>query len=70
MPLIGPRTERKLETAPRCAVPFRPRKKKTRQAKFHRCTRCGAQVRRRSVRCKSVAPSRRNASEAREGPVP
>ena len=51
----GPRgvARRKIERiAPRCPVPFRPRKKKSRQAKFHRCSWCGAQVRRRSARCK------------------
>jgi hypothetical protein len=39
----------------RFAVPFRPRKKKFRQSKFHRCSRCGGQVRRRTVRCKKCA---------------
>ena len=29
-------------------MPFRPRKKKNRQAKYHRCSRCGSQVRKRS----------------------
>ena len=43
-------------------MPFRPRKKKSRQAKFHRCSWCGAQVRRRSARCKH-APSGRSPSE-------
>ena len=47
--------ERIERIAPRCSVPFRPRKKKVRQAKFHRCSRCGAQVRRRSARCKKCA---------------
>ena len=36
-------------------MPFRPRKKKNRQAKYHRCSRCGSQVRKRTVRCKHCA---------------
>jgi hypothetical protein len=40
---------------PRWPVPFRPRKKKNRQAKYHRCTRCGGQVRKRSARCKKCS---------------
>ena len=39
----------------RCPVPFRPRKKKFRQTKYHRCNRCGSQVRRRTTRCKRCA---------------
>jgi hypothetical protein len=41
----------------RCFVPFRPRKKKARQNKFHRCKRCGGQVRKRSARCKKCSES-------------
>jgi hypothetical protein len=40
---------------PRWPVPFRPRKKKNRQAKYHRCSRCGGQVRKRSARCKKCS---------------
>jgi hypothetical protein len=40
-------------------VPFRPRKKKVRQAKFHRCKRCGGQVRKRSARCKKCAEAQK-----------
>jgi hypothetical protein len=29
----------------------RPRKKKVRQARFHRCPKCGKQLRKRLVRC-------------------
>src|SRR5689334_5664911 len=47
--------ERIERIAPRYAVPFRPRKKKSRQTKFHRCSWCGAQVRRRSARCKKCS---------------
>jgi hypothetical protein len=39
----------------RFAVSFRPRKKKFGQTKYHRCSRCGGQVRKRSVRCKKCA---------------
>ncbi len=39
----------------RSAVSFRPRKKKFNKTKYHRCSRCGGQVRRRSVRCKKCA---------------
>ena len=47
-------------------MPFRPRKKKVRQAKFHRCSRCGSQVRRRSVRCKQCAePQKRQMTRQR-----
>ena len=52
----------------RFAVSFRPRKKKYNQSKYHRCSRCGGQVRRRSVRCRS-ARSRRNASDSPHGPL-
>ena len=51
----GPRAESKLKIVQRCPVPFRPRKKKNRQAKYHRCSRCGSQVRKRTVRCKRCA---------------
>jgi hypothetical protein len=44
-----------LNNIPRWPVPFRPRKKKTRQAKYHRCSRCGGQVRKRSARCKKCS---------------
>jgi len=36
-------------------VPFRPRKKKSRQAKFTRCKRCGGRVRRHIARCKKCS---------------
>jgi hypothetical protein len=40
-------------------VPFRPRKKKNRQSKFHRCSRCGSRVLKRSFRCKKCSESQR-----------
>ena len=54
------RAESKLTLDERCPVPFRPRKKKNRQAKYHRCSRCGSQVRKRTVRCKRCASHRRS----------
>jgi hypothetical protein len=36
-------------------VPLRPRKKKSRQAKFTRCKHCGGQVRRHIARCKKCS---------------
>ncbi len=38
-------------------MPSRPRKKTKRQAKYHRCPRCGGQVRRHIVRCKKCSQS-------------
>jgi hypothetical protein len=40
-------------------VPFRPRKKKDRQAKTHRCKRCGGGIRKRSFRCKKCSEVQR-----------
>ncbi|MFO0888079.1 MAG: hypothetical protein U0790_02915 [Isosphaeraceae bacterium] len=40
-------------------MPLRPRKNKSRQAKFHRCPRCGGQVRKRAFRCKKCSESQR-----------
>ena len=48
------RAESKLTLDERCPVPFRPRKKKNRQAKYHRCSRCGSQVRKRTVRVQAL----------------
>jgi hypothetical protein len=45
--------------APRCPVPFRPRKKRKRQAKYHRCKRCGASVRRNIARCKKCSEAQK-----------
>ncbi len=36
-------------------MPFRPRKKKDRQAKYHRCKKCGGSIRKRQVRCKKCS---------------
>ena len=47
-------------------MPFRPRKKKSRQTKFHRCSWCGAQVRRRAARCND-APSAEAQVQIRPG---
>ncbi|MGC8644272.1 MAG: hypothetical protein ACP5XB_30800 [Isosphaeraceae bacterium] len=38
---------------------LRPRKNKSRKQKFHRCPRCGGQVRKRSFRCKKCAEAQR-----------
>jgi hypothetical protein len=40
-------------------LPFRPRKKSVRQAKYHRCKRCGGQVRRNIARCKKCSESQK-----------
>lgn len=40
-------------------MPFRPRKKKSRQAKFKVCKRCGGRVRRNIARCKKCAESQK-----------
>lgn len=43
----------------RFTVPLRPRKKQSRKQKFHRCPRCGGQVRKRSFRCKKCSEAQR-----------
>lgn len=40
-------------------MPFRPRKKKVRQAKSHRCKRCGGNVRKHMARCKKCSEAQK-----------
>jgi hypothetical protein len=36
-------------------MPFRPRKKSSRQSKFARCKRCGGRIRKHIARCKKCS---------------
>ena len=49
----------RLFTKTRFTVALRPRKNKFRQDKYHRCSKCGGQVRKRSFRCKKCSQSQR-----------
>ncbi|MDX2038068.1 MAG: hypothetical protein SFX72_15575 [Isosphaeraceae bacterium] len=40
-------------------MPFRPRKKSVRQAKYTRCKRCGGALKKRAFRCKKCSEAAR-----------